>query len=697
VTDATNRPRIELGGIWHAEPQARTELQLDGSLAEDRSDIPAPAAVPVPSNWYDTGLAGFHGRVAYERELPDRDGDGWWLCFGGSDYFTTVIVDGVVLLEHEGAFDPFEVAVPAGAQRLRLVVHAPREEPDALFPYRKRQIKGILTQWDPLEPFEATTGGCWGGVWLEQRSDVFVAAMRTTSFLVPRPELEQGAYVSSDSTDARVLIEVDAVAAAATETTLSAEVCGVMARRTLPVPAGRSRHRIVLTVPEPVLWWPWDRGEPVLHRLTVRVGEDEVARDVGLREIAFDETTGTFTCNGEKVAVRGSNVIPEKWFARYTPERAAADVELVTDAGLNAVRVAAHVAPDAFYDACDRAGVLVWQDLPLQWDYLIDDDLIREAGDQLERIVTRLHDHPCIALWSAHNEPFPTQRVNFGGVVTRAVAAADGSRTLHAASDFSEHAYPGWFSGEVADYAQPTAAPYVTEFGALALPSVAECEELGATGWPPKGQAWSRVIPEQSPLFDVAAVPLGESLAELVEASQRNQARTVQLAVESYRNRGITFFHFALLDGWPVVSWSVVSYERVKKQGYAALARAAQPLLIGADLTRRRISDAWDSYRFPVLAGIWVVNDTRESLPGCRWFAELGGHRIAEGAIDVPADDLVRWTDFGRRWPSWTLPDLPEGDHDLKLTLLDADGRVRSENAYPITMAHRGLDVPAPT
>jgi beta-mannosidase len=696
VIDAPDRARIDLGGTWRAEPLVHTELRLDGTLTEDDTDLPPAREVSVPSNWYDTGLAGLHGRVAYERDLPEVDGDGWWLCFEGADYFTTVIVDGQVVLRHEGAFDPFDVPLPPGAERLQLIVDAPREEAGGLFPYRKRQLKGILTQWDPLEPFEETTGGCWGRVWLEQRPDEHVATVRTTCFLVPRPELEEGAYVSADATDARVLIEVDAVAAVATQTTLSTELCGMTARRDVQLPPGRSRHRLVLTVPDPVLWWPWDRGEPALHRLTVTLGDDAVGRDVGLREVTFDETTGTFTCNRETVAVRGSNVIPEKWFARYTAERAAADVALVTGAGLNAVRVAAHVAPDAFYDACDRAGVLVWQDLPLQWDYLIDDDLIREAGDQLERIVTRLHDHPCIALWSAHNEPFPTQRVNFGGVITRAIAAADGTRTLHAASDFSEHAYPGWFSGELADYHQPPAAPYVTEFGALALPSVAECEELGAHGWPPKGPEWSRTLPEQSPLFDVAGVPLGDSLADLVDASQRYQARTAQLAIESYRCRGITFFHFALLDGWPCVSWSVVSYARVKKQAYAALARAAQPLLIGADLTRRRISDAWDSHRFPVLAGIWVVNDTRENLAGCRWHAELGGHRIADGTIDVPADDIVRWTDFGRHWPSWSPPDLPAGEHELALRLLDANGDVRSQNAYSITMTRRDLDVPAP-
>lgn len=37
------------------------------------------------------------------------------------------------------------------------------------------------------------------------------------------------------------------------------------------------------------------------------------------------------------------------------------------DANINAVRVHAHVASQAFYDQADESGMLVWQDMPLQW------------------------------------------------------------------------------------------------------------------------------------------------------------------------------------------------------------------------------------------------------------------------------------------------------------------------------------------
>lgn len=696
---ATERERMDLAGSWAYTPLARTEFREGGELVADTADLPPPGTAVLPRNWFDTELGDFHGRVRFSRELPPLSGNGWWLCCAGIDYLARVEVDGVVLARHEGAFDGLEVALPPTADRIELVVDAPREELGSLWPYRKRQLKGILSQWEPLEPFQSSTGGIWGDIWVERRPAVHVLDVVATTFLVPRPEVVDGAYVETDVTDARVLVEVEVHASEATRTPLEVALCGVMTRKDLDVPAGASRHRVSLVVSEPQLWWPWDRGEPSLHDLEVRLGDDPVRCRVGLREVGYDEATGTFSVNGETVPVRGSNVIPEKWLARYDADRARSDVALVRDANLNAVRVCVHVAADDFYEACDEAGVLVWQDLPLQWDYLIDDRVVTEAADQAERIVRRLRSHPCISLWSCHNEPFPADRAHFAGPLVRAVRAADGTRPVHPASDFSEHAYPGWFLGDIRDYALPPAAPIISEFGALALPSAGEVRELGARGWPPAGREWAVILHEPTPLLDVARVPLGGSLDELVDSSQRYQAAAVQRGIEAYRTQGRSFFHFLFMDGWPTVSWSVLSYARVPKLAFAALSAACQPVLIGADLARDTLSDAWDSRRFPPLAsGIWVVNDTPEPIPGARWSARLAGTEIGAGALDVAAEAVTRWTPAGQRWPAWQPPSLEQaGEYHLEFELVDAQGTVRSRNRYQLRYVRHGLDLQPPT
>ena len=52
-----------------------------------------------------------------------------------------------------------------------------------------------------------------------------------------------------------------------------------------------------------------------------------------------------------------------------TPAELARYVQLALDANLDLLRLHAHVSRPELYDAADAAGLLVWQDFPLQWGY----------------------------------------------------------------------------------------------------------------------------------------------------------------------------------------------------------------------------------------------------------------------------------------------------------------------------------------
>src|SRR5205807_1378292 len=73
-------------------------------------------------------------------------------------------------------------------------------------------------------------------------------------------------------------------------------------------------------------------------------------------------------------------------------------------AGLDLLRVHGHVSRPELYAAADRAGLLLWQDLPLQWGYAR--TVRREAARQAREAVDLLGHHACIAVWCGHNEPF---------------------------------------------------------------------------------------------------------------------------------------------------------------------------------------------------------------------------------------------------------------------------------------------------
>ena len=59
--------KISLNGIWDYRVVARTTLKTDGTIAEDKSNLPPPGRMAVPSNWHLSGLPNFNGRVRFER------------------------------------------------------------------------------------------------------------------------------------------------------------------------------------------------------------------------------------------------------------------------------------------------------------------------------------------------------------------------------------------------------------------------------------------------------------------------------------------------------------------------------------------------------------------------------------------------------------------------------------------------------
>ena len=176
--------RWSLNGTWDYAPLARTTLKPGGAIAEDKSNLPAPGRMAVPSNWHLSGLPNFNGRVRFERDFDFAEklgtGDRVFLIFHGVDYFTEVVLNEMPVGSHEGYFQAFEYDVTPflkrGRNHLAVTVDAPLEEPGTVWPDHKRMIKGVFSHWDckPGNVYKATgqdgtSAGIWNDVDLELR------------------------------------------------------------------------------------------------------------------------------------------------------------------------------------------------------------------------------------------------------------------------------------------------------------------------------------------------------------------------------------------------------------------------------------------------------------------------------------------------------------------------------------------------
>ena len=172
-------------------------------------------------------------------------------------------------------------------------------------------------------------------------------------------------------------------------------------------------------VEHPQLWWPHGYGEQPLYtvKVTLYAGDRELdswQRRIGLRTMTIarekDQYGESFAheVNGVRIFAMGADYIPEdNILSRVTPERTRKLLEQCVAANFNCVRVwgGGTYPSDAFYDACDELGLMVWQDFMFACAvYNLTPDFARNIRQEVVDNVRRLRHHPSLGLWCGNNE-----------------------------------------------------------------------------------------------------------------------------------------------------------------------------------------------------------------------------------------------------------------------------------------------------
>jgi beta-mannosidase len=358
------------------------------------------------------------------------------------------------------------------------------------------------------------------------------------------------------------------------------------------------------------------------------------------------------------------------------------------EAYINAVRVHAVIVSKPFYEAADEAGILVWQDFPLQWGYTDEPKFQTEAVRQAGEMVRTLFNHPAIIAWSMQNEPpwdawwmkykypgyNPDQNRELTAALADAVRTLDPTRHTHKYSATAEHTWQGWYSGHWRDFEKPTKQVLIAEYGAQALPNLESLKRIfgvGALLWPDtdaKMDIWRYHNFQPDETFKNAGIARGDNIGEFIANSQSYQSNLIRVAAESYRRQkygpvgGI--FQFMFVEDWPSVNWGVVDYWRNTKPGYLALKQAYQPVLVSlAGLESEMHSGAGGTYP------VWVVNDLDDVLSGCELKISLVREQKTIAAsryiFSIDADKAQHIID-------WSLPILSPGPMTLTASVVRA-------------------------
>ena len=226
-----------------------------------------------------------------------------------------------------------------------------------------------------------------------------------------------------------------------------------------------------LSLPEtrleaPELWWPAGYGEQHLYDVETTVRVDGAVSDTkrqqsGVREMSYTMDGGVldFYVNGRRLIGNGGNWGFPEINLNYRAREYDIAVAYHADMHFTMIRNwVGQTGDEAFWEACDRHGVMVWQDFWLAnpADGPEPDDeamFLANAEDYLRKI----RHHPCLALYCGRNEGNPPATLDAG--------LADLVARLHPGLHYIPHSATGPVSGNGPYRALPPAEYFALERG----------------------------------------------------------------------------------------------------------------------------------------------------------------------------------------------------------------------------------------
>ena len=351
-----------LNGLWN---YAITDLNANTFKAE--GEILVPFAV-------ESSLSGVGRRITkenslwYEREfsVPSSwKGQNIILHFGAVDWKAEVFVNGQLVGEHKGGYDPFSYDITpylnkSGKQKVVVKVFDATD--NSMQPRGKQCIINSAIWYTPVS-------GIWQTVWLEPVNKTHIQDYYPVSNLAKSTLTVD---VKTVNAYVRDIVEVELLEG------------GIGYNPEMPsdnviAKAVVSKGKAVINVPEMKTWSP---DSPYLYGMRITITRDgkiidQVEGYTAMRSINAqnDKSPNQY----KRMALNGKNLFqygpldqgwwPDGLYTAPSDEALKFDIVKTKEMGYNMIRKHIKVEPARWYYWCDVLGMMVWQDMPSIGDF----------------------------------------------------------------------------------------------------------------------------------------------------------------------------------------------------------------------------------------------------------------------------------------------------------------------------------------
>ncbi|MGO8792671.1 MAG: glycosyl hydrolase 2 galactose-binding domain-containing protein [Terriglobia bacterium] len=472
--------------------------------------------------------------------------------------------------------------------------------------------------WDWIPTVRGRNTGIWGDVFMSLSGPITLENPFVTSTL-PLPDTSQA--------DVNVEVELANHTSQTLTGTLHGRLGEIQFEQRVTVD-GSATKRVkfdpsttpVLRLKNPKLWWPAGYGEPHLYPLELSFQtlghkvSDTQTLQVGIRQMTYSEDGGVLRIwiNGRRFIARGGNWGFGESMLHYRRREYDIAVRYHREMNFTMIRNwVGQVGDEAFFAACDRHGVMVWQEFwlanPADGPDPADNELFMQ---NVNDSVLHFRNHPSVGIYCGRNEGNPPKPLDDG---IRKVLA-EKHPGLHYISNSAFGVVGGggpYMSMPVSFYF--TAGAHTKLHSEMGMPNIPSMDSVRlmmpeSALWP-QGLAWGLHD------FTLAGAQGGEGFRNMIEfnyGGATNAEEWVTLAqflnYEGYRAmfEGQSKYRMGLLlwmshPCWPSFVWQTYDYYFEPTAAYFGCKKGSEPLHI-----------QWN----PVTESIEVVNNSGGNADG---------------------------------------------------------------------------------